>query len=311
MGVYQSGNANSFLDLKGVVESVLLGAGWVESNGVYRKEGMHVQLSIVGAAGGRGLEVNAGTDQAGSALLGAAPHAVRIHEWTSRDPIVWPITYHIHVGEAPDEVYVVVVYNSTRVQCLGFGRSPAPGNPTGYWISGAGGPQSNFGSENTNYQWDDNHPAPRAAMNNNTISVAAGVLASRRGAAHLSVAPYWCHSESGWNTPALEDQNDSLSGNYYANELLRALPSGMNQGMVLVPAYVFELATDFRVLPLLQVGHMRHCRVDNYGLGDVVSFGADRWKVYPMGRRNSSVRNPQGGVDHTGTFGFALRYFGP
>lgn len=95
---------------------------------------------------------------------------------------------------------------------------------------------------------------------------------------------------------------------------MRTLPSEMNQGMVLIPAYLFEFAPDNRTLPILQLGHLRHCRIDNYRLGNIVEFGPDKWKVYPIGRK--STENPTPGtavgesVEHTGCFGMAIRYHG-
>lgn len=318
MAGHYAGTINSFADLKATIEAALATEGWAESSGIYNKGGMHVQLSTVGAGAGTGLQVAAGTGQSSGTLNGATPFPVRIHDWGS-DPIAWPASYELHVGDAPDEVYAVLRHNVERIQVLAFGKSPAPGNPTGYWINGSAGPSHNF--SNPDYRWPGSatglqrNIAPDTRSGNNNGAMAAGVLASYGAAAGYQ--PYYYHDGDRWGPVSASHTGDGgAQGGSYALMLLYALPNAFNEGMVLVPAYLFESAPDNRSLPILQLGHLRHCRVDNYNPGDIVEFGPDRWKVYPIGKKNTDNRSPGdttvsgGALDHTGTFGFAVRYHG-
>ncbi|AOH36882.1 hypothetical protein BGP89_11385 [Luteimonas sp. JM171] len=316
MAGYYEGVANGFAELKAVLESALVLNGWSDSSGIFSKGGMFVRLDV--APGGNGLDLNAGTGQSGSTLNGAATFPVRIHSFMVADPIAWPVTYELHVSEAPDEVYLIVNYNVDRVQTLAFGRSPAPGNGTGYWINGSGGPGTNFSHANTGYQWNGQNfnALQSVAPSSGNQDVAAGVLAAYLNSGD-NQRSYRYHRD-GWkpdnNAAGLQD--GGVSGGTYALSLLRSLPSQANQGMVLVPAYLFECASDNRSIPALQLHHLRHCRIDNYNIGDVVEFGPDRWKVYPIGRKDLANRTPgsSGGGErllHTGTYGFAVRYHGP
>lgn len=45
-----------------------------------------------------------------------------------------------------------------------------------------------------------------------------------------------------------------------------------------------------------------------------MTYGTDRWKIYPFHRKNAAVRNGVSwstGADHSGTFAYAIRYTGP
>ena len=321
MSGFYTGSANSFADVKTAIESALTAKGWSSASGIFNKGGIYTLLT----AATNTLDLAAGTGQSGASLTGAAPGAVRIASFTVADPISWPVTYDIHISEDPLEVYAVIRYNGTRVQVLAFGVSPAPGNSTGLWLNGSGGTSSNFASASTGYTWVSNAGsplngggiAPVSGYNNMATNIAAGVLASYNWASTNQYS-YYYHNGSAWRpqTGSPFVSNGGASGGAYALSLLESLPSVANQGMVLVPAYLFEYQTGNRTIPMLQLGHLRHCRVDNYEIGDVVEFGPDKWMVYPIARKNAAVRSPgaSGGaglVNHTGTHGFAVRYHGP
>ncbi len=320
MSGFYTGSANSFADVKTAIESALAAEGWSSASGIFNKGGIYTLLT----AATNTLDLAAGTGQSGASLTGATPAAVRIASFTVADPISWPVTYDIHISESPLEVYAVVRYNGDRVQVLAFGVSPAPGNPSGLWINGAGGPNNDFGNASTGYNWPSNggfplsggNIAPTSADGNNATNISAGVLASYTWS-QVGRYSYYYHDGPAWRpkSGASGVANGAPSGGAYALSLLDSLPSVANQGMVLVPAYLFEYQTDNRTLPMLQLGHLRHCRIDNYEPGDVVEFGPDKWKVYPIARKNAAARSPGtppgGKVNHTGTHGFAVRYHGP
>ena len=289
MSGFYTGTANTFADVKTAIESALTAEGWSSASGIFNKGGIYTLLT----AATNTLDLAGGTGQSGSSLTGAAPAVVRIASFTVADPISWPVTYDIHISEDPLEVYAVIRYNGSRVQTLAFGVSPAPGNTSGLWINGSGGPSTNYASASTGYSWPSNagspvnggNIAPMSGYNNSAFHVAAGVLASYVWG-QVNQYSYYYHNGSAWRPQASAAgvSNGAASGGAYALSLLESLPSASNQGMVLVPAYLFEYQTGNRTLPMLQLGHLRHCRVDNYEIGDVVEFGPDKWMVYPIAR---------------------------
>lgn len=318
MAGFYPGQANTFADLKSAIESALVTEGWTLSDGILSKGGGYFQLTP--SAGY--LALQGGTGQAGAVLTDASPYDVRIASLAAVDPISWPIDYEISVSDSPDEVYAVILYNGDRVQTLAFGISPAPGNPTGYWISGAGGPGTTFTSATAEYSWASfgstasqdagYNIGPGCDWGNQDRRIAAGVLTSQVWSnGRQSRYPYWYHNGTAWGPTGYQMGDGGASGGGYAAWLLVALPSQYNWATVLVPAYLFEWQSDFRAIPMLELAHMRHCRIDAYSAGDVVQYGPDKWKVYPQARKNSEERQPLGSTNHTGTYGFAVRYHGP
>ena len=59
------------------------------------------------------------------------------------------------------------------------------------------------------------------------------------------------------------------------------------------------------------LAHCRFLRIDNYQPGDIIPLGPDRWKVAPWYRKNTAQRDGGSNIQHTGTFGWAIRYDGP
>ena len=87
-----------------------------------------------------------------------------------------------------------------------------------------------------------------------------------------------------------------------------------NQGMNLVPWYLFGQATSGNLIVLGEIAHLRFCRMRNYNLGDVITIGADQWKLYPVLLKNAAVPTPPSDMSsnyHSGDYGLAVRYDGP
>lgn len=62
-----------------------------------------------------------------------------------------------------------------------------------------------------------------------------------------------------------------------------------------------------------EIKHARFARNDFLADGEVITLGADRWKVYPAHRKNVAARDgvANSGADHSGTCALAIRYDGP
>ena len=126
-----TGQVASFAALKAAIETTLTARGWTLASGILSKGVAFVQLT----ASATDLRLQAGTGQAGAALTGACPQAVKLLSF-SNAPIQWPAEAVLHVFDAPDEIYVVLRYNVDRHQHLNVGVSSMPQiGGTGLWCS--------------------------------------------------------------------------------------------------------------------------------------------------------------------------------
>ena len=73
--------------------------------------------------------------------------------------------------------------------------------------------------------------------------------------------------------------------------------------------------TNNGVATVVNPRNARLCRLDNLTPGSIVTYGADQWKVYPWLRKDATTRNGKDNSrltppNHTGTYGYAIRYTG-
>ena len=87
-------------------------------------------------------------------------------------------------------------------------------------------------------------------------------------------------------------------------------PSAWNGESPLLPIQAYVWRASAKCSLVVDMRHARYLRIDNYEPGQIITLGGDSWKVYPFYRKASSARNGGIGIDHTGTFGWAIRYDG-
>lgn len=302
---FYTGTFSTFSSLKDSVQTALLSHGWtLDANGVLVKGALYFRFTATTSQ----LLLEAGTGSGATTLAGAAPNGVKIMDFTG-SPMSLPASYDLHVNESPDEVYLVVVYNSDKVQQLSFGASNVPQiGGTGAWFSGSF-PASASASQN------------HLIYGNNTQSSAGwGWQGMGCGlffeAYNVSLSCSFIHTGLDtveWRRVYTGDGPLVGSGDVVAG-LLQALPSQFNQNTVLLPLLVVQRRLSRGQTVVADMVNARLCRNDNHMLGEVVSYGAESWKIYPFHRKNTEARNAvpwPTGSSHTGTFAFALRYTGP
>lgn len=307
---FYSGSAASFADVKNAIETALVSEGWTLSSGVLNNGVGYFKLT----AAVDHIDLQAGTGQAGAALTGSSPSGVRVASLELVDPIVFPVVYELSINEDPDEVYCVINHGVDRYQNLSFGVSPAPGNDSGIWINGTGGSTAIYSSETTGFFYGGDNAAPSPNIGNNHDYVGAGLLATQTPA-DVGYASHYVHDSEGWPPEAsYPTETGSYAGCTYVYQLLSCLPSAANQSLVLLPIYALKMADSNGAVITASLRHARFCRIDNEAPGAVVSYGSERWKVYPNYRKNTAQRSPDlapGRYLHSGTYGFAVRYHGP
>ena len=102
-------------------------------------------------------------------------------------------------------------------------------------------------------------------------------------------------------------------GSSVVGSLLLQLPNISNQATVLLPIKPVAMRSSGGLTIIANPKNARYVRIDNIVPGEIITFGADRWKVYPFMRKDATQRNGVGwsaGATHTGTFGYAIKYTG-
>ncbi len=301
---YYSGSFNDMAGLRSALVNACTANGWTASGNFLSKGAAVLQL----VAGLTDLTLRGGTGRDGDALVEPAPGAGRIGT-LGPQPVTFPGSYEVYVFTSPDEVYLRINYNVEFWQWLAFGVSDVPGVPgTGLWFGGAmrqtsvsavsidaggGGPilsRQDLTSAAL-FHGGDNSQVPAA---------------SKSSFAH--------HGFDGleWSGAAPSGQltNNASIVAALAPKLARQ-PNAWNSADVLLNTQVYVRRLDDKQTLVADLAHCRFLRIDNYQPGDIIPLGPDRWKVAPWYRKNTAQRDGGSNIQHTGTFGWAIRYDGP
>lgn len=90
-----------------------------------------------------------------------------------------------------------------------------------------------------------------------------------------------------------------------------AQPNSWNSEATLLPIRAWKARPSSKISMTADLEFARHIRIDNLSPGDILTIGSDQWKVFPWYRKDVSAHNGGYFVNHTGTFGWAIRYEGP
>ncbi|MFZ2753065.1 MAG: hypothetical protein WAZ48_06415 [Lysobacteraceae bacterium] len=304
-----TGIAGDFAALKTAVESALVSRGWTLASGILSKGVAFVQL----VANATELRLQAGTGQAGNALVDPCPHSVKMMSFANA-PIVWPLDYVLHVFDALDEaaaneVYLVARYNVDRHQHLNVGVSTMPQiGGSGLWCSGSFRGDANGASLRCSVFVAGSSGSDLGATPFDGFGLGF-FFASLSGTYHASFIHCGLEGAPAWRT-TYGGNTGNLLGVAHKAGLLHALPSQFNQATVLLPIDVLMARQAQGQTIVATLAHARYCRLDHLDLTAPLVYGGDRWRVYPLHAVNASQRNGAGwsvGAQHSGTYGIALR----
>lgn len=314
---YYNGSANSYNDLLAALTNACVAVGWTWADGILSKGAAFVKLYT----NADGILIQGGTGKTGTALDGASPQTPRlgrIHTSAGAQS-AWPMAYSIHIGSTPDEVYLIARSNVDYFYWLAFGVSDVAGLlGTGLWLGAVAmaspevytaGPGGVYIDENgsgwDNYQggiassaalfWKTNNTAPSKSQN--TVH-------------HLLDGVAWADTPTAPGPTGVGKLQAVACG---SPQIARS-PSAWNSEAILIPIQAYLTRASSKMSLVVDVKHARYVRVDNYTPEQIITLGPDKWKIYPFYRKNSVQRNGQsagGMIDHTGTFGWAIRYDGP
>lgn len=316
---FYTGSASSFSDLRAALFSACVDEGWTVADADTLTKGAAVVRATISvsntSATGPGIVLQGATGLSGGALVNPStntPRFGRPHQ--TINPETWPMTYYIHIFSDPDEVFMVANFNVDSYWWLAFGVSDTPGLPgSGLWLSAisrggrgstafAGGISlgSSFGGSNGN----DNHSsggifcqtAQGVTANPNNDTIQSGLDGT-----------LWAGNPSSPNAATISSFNGWLA----ASTLIGRLPSAWNAEAILIPIQGYVWRASNKCSLVVDVNNARYTRVDNYTPGQIITLGSDQWRIYPFYKKNTTARDAGNGVDHTGTFGWAIRYDGP
>lgn len=299
---YVTGMANDLGELVAAIQNACTDNGWSLAGDVIYKGDVHVEVKVSGSTvtyqGGTGVDVS-------NALTGAGPIPVRMRAFAQA--FAFPMTYEIHILTDPDEVYVIINYAVDFYQWAAWGQSTVSGLPgTGVWYAA-----SCHANSSTEVSIAASGAQLGQAVNGNhhvtllsTQSVTSGVNNSQNG-----FVQHGLDGES-WN-PASPSGGAGLHGYTALDPLIGILPNAWNDETVLLPVVAYRNRGSNKNSLVADLAHARHCRIDYHDPGDIITYGGDRWKLYPCYRKNTASRNGGFGIQHSGTLGFAIRYTGP
>lgn len=313
---YASGSAASFADLYNAVHNFLTTvAGWAYSAGpgnqkLYSKNGAVARLEVIP---GDGLYLDGATGISGGAATGASDFKFKIATFPGA-AMTFPISYELFWNDTPEEVYLVVAYNGDKFQHMHFGRSDLAGvGGTGLWYDA-----SVVGGNLTD-------PQMYMVVDRNTWSGNGALYVSNLGGVHggffstgdsdsFPSGAIHCGLEgTSWKT-GRGSYPGGIIGQWSAWPLMMALPSSFNEAEVLLPIHIALRREDATFTVAAVMRHARMMRIDEVSPGDVITYGGDQWKVYPLYAKNTAERDGvpwHVGAQHSGTYGIAIRYSGP
>lgn len=305
---YYSGTAGSLTALRTALLTHAQADGWTLTGDVLSKAGVFFQLQTTATnLTCLGCESNA--------VANPAPGVVsigRIYQRSGYPTIEISFPCNYEVFGFSDELYLVVNYDVDSYQWMAFGKSSVPGLPgQGGWCS------ATYGFFGTN-------PASLAPIFITPTTGGSGGLRATSAALFYTTDYNDSPSQNGWVNHGLDSHGWTFNGSAYDAPpgistlvpLIGIQPSAWNSEAVLLPIRSWKPRPSYKSSLIVDLANARHTRLDNLTPGDILTIGSDKWKVFPWYRKNTAQRN--GSVDignteinHTGTFGWAIRYEGP
>lgn len=299
---FVTGNANTMADLLLAIQNACTANGWTLSGNVLHKGTCYMEVIISGIGL---LQVEGGTGIDGSNNLtgrsNASPSAIGV-AFSLTSPSVtisftFPLTYFIHINTAPDEVYIIANYATSYYQTLAFGQSQMPGlGASGNWYAGCS--------------------ARYATQSMGGYSLSGGYHYSSSGTSELFCAQYSddqgvdysLDGTESWHTDANNTSSNMTNQDW--SDLFRRQPNAWNGESILIPIRVYAPRTSGYFSPVLECAHARHLSIQNVTDQQVITIGADKWKVYPWWHRGPNFTS---GQSATSSYycGHAFRYDGP
>lgn len=292
---YYTGQCTSYQHLADILVEKCQVHGWAWQDGILSKDDLFIQIEVhhnlgISLLGGTGFQSGILQNSSISPVRLGSPHDTGLQ-------VVFPADYHLFIHT--NEVYFIVKSDLDKFYYLAFGKSSliqgAQGN--GLWLSATACRYGFWRSIN--------------------ISVGGG---GGGWGSPSAVAPFF-NRFSGWDV----DVSNSFichgmdgilwsSGQKPAyaifEPLIDRLPTAYFADSPLLPYNIYLERPENKLSLICQFENARFVRVDNYEPEQILTLGHERWMVFPFFRKNINERYGGDGIQHTGTFGWAIRYEG-
>lgn len=344
---YYNGIANSLSGLLTAIQTACVTEGWTLSGNVLHKGSCYAEILHVAqnatyrdcgyltVQAGLGIDGSNNLTGGAGAVGSIGPLGAGNNVTTQATDWDWPVTYHIHVLTAPDEVYVMVNYGAGLYwQGMSFGQSPSPGCPgTGNWHHGHCPIRPSFNNGRIRNYGDTQvvvNPAGSAlsSLNGGVVPGAIPFWQYTKDESSNVLTPSqfhgtwmndgvttgWSHSRYNWNVSGNPSTAmNVVSASRASQPLPTYSPNAWNSEAHLIRLQIMSPRLDWKSSIVGELRHARFIRNDFLEDGQVITFGPESWKVYPAYRKDAVNRNGSGtaGAAHSGTCAIAIRYDGP
>lgn len=314
---FYTGQASSYSELFNVLVNSCVLEGWTWSDGILSKEKAFVRpyvSTLQTQQQGLGLCIQGGTGKSGSTLINPSLVQPRIGGIGLPPALVpapiFPLKYNLFIFNNPNEVFLIVRYDIDRFMFLSFGYSTVLS--CGLWLSATVSKGFNDISNFSDF------------TKGFSIGLNAGGEMWYSPARSVATAFFWqtvpqvseltsnsaCFIEFeniGWAYPP----KNIINAVNTIQPLIGRLPSKWSSNSPLLAIQPILVRQQNKQSIVAEIQNARYMRIDNYEPEQIITLGNDRWMVLPFHKKNLSFRDGVLPSDHSGTFGWAIRYEGP
>lgn len=316
---YFSGQASSYQELQNVLVSACVAQGWIWADGILNKGNAYVRLyvsSTLTNAQGPGLCIQGGTGKNGATLISPSVAEPRVGALSPTSPNLpapsFPVKYQIFIFEDPSEVYLIIEYDIQRFMFLSFGVSNLTNK---LWLSATSSKMFQQFSEYAQYTGfcifaTGSYPSGNSTWQTQFCSGFFCQIRSEQGATQSNSAIL---TEDGWSSSgdSRSTATNSCNAITTTNPLISRIPSKWSDAAVLLPIQILTNQPSNKTSIVAEIQNARYLRIDNYEPNQIITLGLDKWKILPFHKKNLVARDGGNSLDHSGTFGWAIRYEGP
>ena len=288
---YYNGTVANLSGLLTALTTACVTDGWTYSGGELVKHGCYFTISVDAYSGAYErlrMQIKNPVDLSVSDITSIRD--------MSNVVISFPAEYHIFTFDK--EVYCVLTIQPGKYAWICFGASSISLPGTGAFLSG-----SCSGATSTTS--DPNFPSFFYAQ-----PAVIGVLyqGSRVDTGFSFCSPFSADNIS-YGVGA--GSTSWYSGSFCVGS---SQPNAFSGESILTPLMIFAEYSLNRYCLVFQAEHARHIRIDNYEDEQIITYGTDKWMIFPCKKRDMANRTVMYRYDSpngSGTFGMAIRYEGP
>lgn len=299
---YYTGQCSNYQHLADILVEKCQVHGWVWQDGILSKDNLFVKptISQKDSHNAGGIIITGGTGKTGATLINPSAHTPRLGNpsYAVNDGQFFPAKYHCFIFD--NEVYLLLAMGDFYYH-LAFGKSAL------------------IDSDIANGLWLSATALAHSLGHTNGISISTRDGGGGGWTNLISPAPFWCRVESfeGQNTSIICHGLDGALWSFGANSafcafepLIERLPTQNFSDSVLLPYNIYAYRPESKLSLVAQFHNARCVRVDNYESEQILTLGHERWMVFPFYKKNLSQRDGGMWLEHSGTFGWAIRYEG-